>query len=64
MIEPGFLRALEGVFVLNASASNLSIKIATKRHKTHKNDINSTNFGRVNTVFDPRIIQFVGRLQF
>lgn len=27
-------------------------------------DINSTNFGRVNTTFDPRIIQFVGRFEF
>ncbi|HEY0726493.1 MAG TPA: hypothetical protein VGD38_00385, partial [Pyrinomonadaceae bacterium] len=27
-------------------------------------DINSTNFGRVNSTFDPRIIQFVGRFEF
>lgn len=27
-------------------------------------NINSTDFGRVNTTFDPRIIQFVGRLEF
>ncbi len=27
-------------------------------------DINSTNFGKVNSVFSPRIIQFVGRLEF
>lgn len=27
-------------------------------------DINSTNFGRVNTTFDPRIFQFVGRFEF
>jgi hypothetical protein len=27
-------------------------------------NINSTNFGRVNTTFDPRIIQFVGRFEF
>lgn len=27
-------------------------------------DINSTNFGRVNITFDPRIIQFVGRFEF
>lgn len=27
-------------------------------------DINSVNFGRVNTTFDPRIIQFVGRFDF
>jgi hypothetical protein len=27
-------------------------------------DINSTNFGRINTTFDPRIIQFVGRFEF
>ena len=27
-------------------------------------NINSTNFGRVNTTFDPRIVQFVGRFEF
>jgi hypothetical protein len=27
-------------------------------------NINSTQFGRVNTTFDPRIIQFVGRFEF
>lgn len=27
-------------------------------------NINSTNFGRINTTFDPRIIQFVGRFEF
>ncbi len=27
-------------------------------------NINSTDFGRINTTFDPRIIQFVGRLEF
>ncbi|MEP6570333.1 MAG: carboxypeptidase regulatory-like domain-containing protein [Acidobacteriota bacterium] len=27
-------------------------------------DINSTNFGKVNSTFTPRIIQFVGRLEF
>ena len=27
-------------------------------------DINSVNFGKVNTTFDPRIIQFVGRFEF
>lgn len=27
-------------------------------------DINSVNFGRINTTFDPRIIQFVGRFEF
>ena len=27
-------------------------------------DINSTNFGRVNSTFGPRIVQFVGRLEF
>jgi hypothetical protein len=27
-------------------------------------DINSPNFGRVNSTFDPRIIQFVGRFEF
>jgi hypothetical protein len=27
-------------------------------------DINSTNFGKINSFFSPRIIQFVGRLEF
>ena len=27
-------------------------------------NINSTSFGRINTTFDPRIIQFVGRFEF
>ncbi|MFN2492857.1 MAG: carboxypeptidase regulatory-like domain-containing protein [Pyrinomonadaceae bacterium] len=27
-------------------------------------DVNSTNFGKVNSTFPPRIIQFVGRLEF
>lgn len=27
-------------------------------------NINSTDFGRINTTFDPRIIQFVGRFEF
>ena len=27
-------------------------------------NVNSTNFGRINSTFDPRIVQFVGRIEF